>query len=244
MGNDPRLGTSPRASTHSLHSLQEDEDDLPPSYTDVITEAETETDRTVIPTSSNRNIDNRDVLTEDDYFVPGAKRVNDKRTISLSPNLCVDNRVLHNIISEQAKLPPRPLLVVEGTHQETRNNNSDNNKNGSQKENVVDFRFRVDLTSVLKRLEGWHTVSVVGDGDGMEAFRGGRWRSTESGVMRGEIHRGADAIDDGDDVENAAFIQFEDQDQDQDGSKPGLMGWCERFCNDPAPVKSYVSPSL
>lgn len=239
MGNDPRLGTS---STHSLHSLQEGEDDLPPSYTDVITEAEIETDRTVIPTPSNRNNGNRDILTEDDYFVPGAKRVNDKRTISLSPNLCLDNRVLHNIISEQAKLPPRPFLVVEGTHQETRNNDSNNNKNGSQKENVVDFRFRVDLTSVLKRSEGWHAVSVVEDADGREAFRGGRLRSRESGVMRGEIHRSADAVDDGNNVENAAFIQFEDEDQDQDGSKPGLMGWCERFCNDPAPVKSYVSP--
>ncbi|XHF99735.1 hypothetical protein AWENTII_003225 [Aspergillus wentii] len=30
------------------------------------------------------------------------------------------------------------------------------------------------------------------------------------------------------------------QNAGEDGSSPGLLGWCERFCNDPARVKSFT----
>lgn len=265
---DAQLPAGSSSSAHSLHSL-DDNDDLPPPYTDAITDQQQQQQQ--FP----RGIPDQPLLTEDDYTIPGSKRSigltvksRESKTITQAPHLSTNKHDLCNTIQRLAKLPPRPYLEIQGSHTETRGSDSSSSNNGKERrETVIDFEFRVDLTESL--LKGWHLnrggddngvnpcwhyVFVVSDGDGQKVFRGGRWRSLEwrerkkkmrswmGGVSRG--HGDGDVERDGytGEEEEEVLVQPEDEEEQQvsnnDVSRRKLMVWCERFCNDPAPVKS------
>ncbi|OJJ67611.1 hypothetical protein ASPBRDRAFT_33982 [Aspergillus brasiliensis CBS 101740] len=180
----------------------------------------------------------------------------DSSTVTLAPSLSQDASSLHALLTQQAEFPPRPYLTVRGSHTETRH---DHHRKEDRKETVVDFIFKVDLYGYIVRHEhgtqqygdddddlglnldptqdGWHTLSVVRDNDTRKTYRGGRFKSeTWSGhAKRRHAQRQrsqAVQLEDGPDHEATGLVQ-----QDEDG--PSLMGWCERFCEDPASVKSF-----
>ena len=200
--------------------------DLPPSYNDAIT----------LPPQNTSPI-----LPDAAYFIPESNthpRKSQTDLITLNPSLSADQHALHDLVTRQARVPPRPCLVVKGVHTETRSSGQDN-----RTESVVDFNFQIDLTrSMLRWDDGsrneagtrWLDVQVVADGDGQKAFRGARCRSREWRDRRGK-RRGHDVEEGRGESEGLVRHAAED------GLSPGLLGWCERFCNDPARVKSYVS---
>ncbi|KAE8356269.1 hypothetical protein BDV28DRAFT_116475 [Aspergillus coremiiformis] len=163
-------------------------------------------------------------------------------SITLSPFLSQDPSALHSLISHEARLPPQPVLSVRGVHQETRatrndrNESNNENRNETRTESVVDFDFRIDMANYLignvDRDPDWHELHVARDGDGEKLYRGGRCPSRKwipSG--RGRCIK-LPSIEDGADTENVGLVE--------DNEGPDLMGWCERFCQDPSPVKSFT----
>ncbi|RAH49543.1 uncharacterized protein BO95DRAFT_354221 [Aspergillus brunneoviolaceus CBS 621.78] len=185
----------------------------------------------------------------------------DNRSVMLDPILSEDPSALHALIVRQARTPPRPYLTVRGSHTETRedshdttdNNNTNNNNNNksTRNETVVDFDFKIDLYKYMVRdydavpdyedevdaapneeedRDGWRVCSVVRDGDGQEAYRGGRSRSA---TWAGHTRRsGGGHVEDASEGEIVGLVG-------EEGEEPGLMGWCDRFCLDPGPVKSF-----
>ncbi|KAL2818734.1 hypothetical protein BDW59DRAFT_165395 [Aspergillus cavernicola] len=170
------------------------------------------------------------------YNIPGHQNWNSirpkKRTagaVSLDPSLSSDTATLESFVESQTCLPPRPCLIINGTHRESRKSG-----NETKTENVTDFDFRIDLTRTILRwgqdeqhpTERWAYTTVVSDYDGQKAYRGGRFptRSKKGGrIALPESDEGERLMD----LENGEDI-------------PGIKGWCERFCNDPAPVKSFT----
>jgi hypothetical protein len=86
------------------------------------------------------------------------------------------------------------------------------------------------LVGDLDRDQGWHQLHVARDGDGLKLYRGGRCRSRR---WKGHARERAVRLEEGTDPENVGLVE--------DEVGPDLMGWCERFCRDPSPVKTYVS---
>jgi hypothetical protein len=141
---------------------------------------------------------------------------------------------LYDAISKQIKLPPRPQLYIKGTHTESSNNKKDKNNS-----TVTDFDFRLDLAESL--LTGWEDgrtelnwmrVEVLTDDDHVSAYRGGILRSRtykhpKQGAVRLDGH--SDAL--------LGRASRGDQ-EDRSVAAKSLRLWCERFCHDPAPVKS------
>lgn len=210
------------SSSHSLHSI----DDAPPPYSD-----DPEPFQSSAPTGVQplRLIDSAYVLT-------GAKdiRPDDKVALTLAPELSKNCDQLFDAISTQIKLPPRPLLYVKGTHTESGTSKKDKNSS-----NVTDFDFRLDLAETL--LTGWEDgraefnwmrVEIVSDEDQKSAYRGGILRSrTYKTSKKGALHLSEDS--------DALLGQERTGDQqDRTVAAKSLRLWCERFCNDPAPVKS------
>ncbi|OOF91958.1 hypothetical protein ASPCADRAFT_56527 [Aspergillus carbonarius ITEM 5010] len=173
-------------------------------------------------------------------------------TVNLAPALSQDATALHTHIASQAEIPPRPYLTVRGSHTETRH---DHNRKEDRKETVEDFTFKVDLSGYLIRDEhppqqynddydtglqlapdsqdGWHVLTLVRDNDGQQAYRGGRCKSdTWTGHER-RARSEPVQLEDGPNHETAGLVR-----EHEDG--PSLMGWCERYCDDPAPVKSFA----
>lgn len=152
---------------------------------------------------------------------------------TLSPSLSNNPRALYCLISAQHKLPPRQYVYIEGLK----------GKGNGPKDKETDFNFKLDLTPTLLRLDEdgseWHNLHVVRDGDGEKAFRGGPIPSLEWEQPLGQRNR-HEAID----------LEENENSEDQtllganvDGSNegtPSLMAWCERFCHDPARVKSFT----
>ncbi|CAG8936468.1 unnamed protein product [Penicillium salamii] len=212
------------SSSHSLHSI----DDAPPPYSD-----DPEPFQSSAPTGVQplRLIDSAYVLT-------GAKdiRPDDKVALTLEPELSKNCDQLFDAISTQIKLPPRPLLYVKGTHTESGTSKKDKNSS-----NVTDFDFRLDLAETL--LTGWEDgraefnwmrVEIVNDEDQKSAYRGGILRSrTYKAHKKGALHLSEDS--------DALLGQDRTGDQqDRTVAAKSLRLWCERFCNDPAPVKSFT----
>jgi hypothetical protein len=226
---------SPAASAHSLDVLNDD--DLPPSYAEAAGD---------VPT---RRIDSAD------YTISGERHaysifpsVWKTKTVTVDATLSQSSTNLYRVISRQMKLPPRPQLVVYGSHTETKHNHANNRK---ESDKVVDFHFRLDLAETL--LKGWeedqsespwHVVRVISDDDGQKAYRGGIFRSRT--WKRTNVRRAGEQ-EIGNYAEEEGLIEPEQEEQDRNaGSSPDeahLRTWCERFCNDPAPVKSYVHSS-
>ncbi|GAD93721.1 hypothetical protein PVAR5_2336 [Paecilomyces variotii No. 5] len=258
----------PRSSTASAYSLQpyadEVESDLPPAYTEAGTPA---------IASSQQPVSSSAFLPEiEAYGIPGGKKRTGgmsgsqaSATVSLHPDLSSDPKMLCDLIKEKAKLPPRPYVLIKGTHSQTTNDG----KGGKKKETVVDFEFNLDVAGTLLRgWKGdglppsslpWHTVTVVSDRDEVKTYRGGRFKSKSPGKYNWpgvegvadttvDLERGQGRyVDDEDENDETAPLAPE---EDEDTISPShhetpheadsSLGWCERFCNDPAPVKSFT----
>ncbi|KAJ5924932.1 hypothetical protein N7454_007571 [Penicillium verhagenii] len=227
--------TDPTSSSVSLHTI--DNDDLPPPYTD---DPEFPSDPPQQPASTFQVR-----LSDSAYSIPGAKNfsVTDARIVTYAPHLSQNGDELFRHIRRQMKLPLRPLLGVQGTHTET---NDDGKKKTSQ--SVTDFSFHLDLAeTMLRGWDGpchlnWRETWVVRDGDEQKAFRGGIMRSHRYKPRKARSK--PISLDDSD----AALLESEADvlhgvqedttvlsEQEED-----LKIWCERFCSDPAPVKSFT----
>lgn len=230
------------SSSHSLHTLPED-DDLPPPYTD-------EPEINFNPSASNPPQGHRPLrLVGSAYALPGAKGITvcDTRNVTLEPSLSSNSAELFQVIRRQIRLPLRPLLRIQGTHTESSNDGKKKSSN-----TVTDFFFQLDLAETL--LTGWDgtpltnnwvETEVVRDGDEIPAFRGSRCRtrSYKAPALR-SLRLDEESGD-------AALLGAE-RDADYQGNATSLIAqqeadlklWCERYCNDPSPVKRYVISSL
>jgi hypothetical protein len=221
----------PASSSHSLHSL----DDAPPPYTD---------DLESLPIPPDPPVQSRIEplrLIDSAYVLPGGTDIRpyDTVAVTLAPNLSTNSDELYNAIRKQIMLPLRPLLYVKGYHTES-SNNGKKDKNSST---VTDFEFRLDLAETMltgwerggPMLVNWMEVEIITDEDLKPAYRGGILRSR---TYKPPKSRQAIALTDDSDA-----LLGEDADADGQLNRPqsALKLWCERFCQDPAPVKSYCS---
>lgn len=154
-------------------------------------------------------------------------------TRTLHPSLCKDPHALYCFLSAQHKLPPRQYVSIKGLK----------DKGNDPTDNEVAFNFKLDLTPTLLRLDDndseWHELHIVRDGDGKKNFRGGPIPTLEWEQPLGQANR-----------HEAFNLEGNEDSEDQnllganvDGSNEGtlsLMTWCERFCHDPAGVKSFT----
>jgi hypothetical protein len=207
--------------------LGRDEDDLPPPYTEA-TDASAADAPVVLEPGP---------LLDTEYIIPrsgNSFNPQQSRVVTLAPEFSKCEHTLYDLIKGQAALPPRPYLVIKGSHTETTRDGKE-----CKKETVVDFDFQLDLVRTL--LKGWdddhelplpwHEVVVVSDHDGMKMFRGGRCRSRTWKPNKQTRRRNVDI---------EAFIDGEEETlvPATHSQQRDLLTWCERFCKDPAPVKS------
>ncbi|KAJ6006509.1 hypothetical protein N7451_004453 [Penicillium sp. IBT 35674x] len=225
------------ASSHSLHSI---EDDLPPPYTD---------EPDFIPPVSTSNpapgvapLPLHLRLVDSAYILPDSNiKADDKRAISIAPSLSRNSDELFYAIRRQMKLPPRPLLWIKGSHTESSN---DKKQKGSN--SVTDFEFKLDLAETM--LTGWEADArgpwkwveeeVLNDEDYKPAFRGGRIKSRTYKAPYGSRLRGEDS--DALLASDAGLGADGSDEQPATSNEANLKLWCERFCNDPSPVKSFT----
>lgn len=221
------------SSSHSLHSL---DDDAPPPYTDdpelIVAPVQPvqhfQPVQPVQPPQSIRPLR----LIDSAYYLPGGKD-----SLSLEPALSSNSDELYNVLRLQIKLPPRPLLSIHGTHTETSNDQKKEKSN-----TVTDFQFRLDLAeTMLTGWEGgymvtnWREVEVLSDEDLRPAYRGGILRSR---TYKPPKSRAAISL-----TGDSDALLGRDNADEQNNSSPdarNLQMWCERFCSDPASVKSYA----
>lgn len=166
-----------------------------------------------------------------DYTIPGcfseSKKCHGGQGIAtLCSSLSKDPRALYRLVSEKIKLPPRQYVHV-------------NNGTGIN----ADFHFMLDLTSTLVRPPNenseWYQLHVVTDGDEQEAYRGGPLpTSKRNNFGTRAIPPHLRDLDGNLDCEDQSLLGAEGESSNE--NTPGLMGWCERFCNDPSPVKSFT----
>lgn len=86
----------------------------------------------------------------------------------------------------------------------------------------------------------WHELRVVRDGDGQRVFRGGNIKSViwEQPSCPKKLRETTDLEDGNEGLEDQSLLGAGVDGSNE--STPTLMGWCERFCRDPATLKSYV----
>ena len=217
------------SSSHSLHSL----DDAPPPYTDdpepILAPVQSvQPLQPVQPPKIIRPLR----LIDSAYILPGGKD-----SLSLEPALSSNGDELYNVLRQQIKLPPRPLLYIHGYHYETSNDQKKEKSN-----TVTDFKFRLDLAeTMLTGWEGgfmvtnWREVEVLSDEDLRPAYRGGILRSS---TYKPPKSRAAISL-----TGDSDALLGRDNADEQNNSSPdarNLRMWCERFCSDPASVKSYA----
>ncbi|KAL2422118.1 hypothetical protein ABEF95_010156 [Exophiala dermatitidis] len=77
------------------------------------------------------------------YCVPESKLSDDSTTVTTTkPELATTQYALVKFIREQANLPPKPLMIIRGTHE--------GGSSGSfSDDGVVDFELKINLTSLL-----------------------------------------------------------------------------------------------
>ncbi|QQK48300.1 Peptidoglycan-binding Lysin subgroup [Penicillium digitatum] len=226
----------PASSSHSLHSL----DDAPPPYTDdpepiLASIQHAQSIQPVQPPPSIRPLR----LIDSAYVLPGGNDVkpHDKVSLTLEPTLSTDSDELYEAIRRQIKLPPRPLLYIHGTHTESSNDNK-NEKNNT----CTDFKFKLDLAeTMLTGWEGgsmdanWRETDILADEDLTPAYRGGILRSR---TYKPPKSRAAISL-----AEDSDALLPRDDAYEQDNASPevqNLWMWCQRFCRDPASVKSFT----
>jgi hypothetical protein len=251
MGRLNRDDLADAASSHSMHSIA-DEDELPPPYTDepdlhpVPASIPTPAPSSSRPTGTFRPLR----IVDAAYAIPGSKiHSYDKRVVTLAPALSSNKDELFYVIRRQLNLPVRPMMLIKGTHSESSND-------GKQKKSntVTDFEFRLDLAeTMLTGWEGgpmyinWMSVDVIRDEDGIPAFRGGILRSRAYKAPKAKARLALDRAVDSDaallgpDTEAGIDVDGEVEEESEAvlSISDNLKLWCERFCLDPAPVKSY-----
>ncbi|CAI7564981.1 unnamed protein product [Penicillium pancosmium] len=183
-----------------------------------------------IPLKSNDDVTSKPSSSSHKTSLPGSNQ-NKKKP---RPLLYVDSTIagepkaLYDLICEQARLPPRVYISITG-----------------RKGFPTDFRFFVDLNSMVLQLDPnngeWNNpINVVQDGDGVEAFRGGRYTSLEweHSSRLGGLRTNRD-LENGDrEVEFQSLLGVNENSSDEGDSS--LMAWCERFCRDPARIKTFT----
>lgn len=200
-------------------------------------------------------------LIDTDYRLPGGQRAQSVRAsvrnthiVTLQPGYTSQAEELAGLMAQQVRLPPRPQITINGSHTESSTDHKDNKK---QSNTVTDFDFRLDLAETL--LTGWENLpptdaretlpqstwfnaSVSFDHDGRKTYRGTRkktlvWKAPKAG--RNTL---SSATLDGDASYRDEEEGFPSADADQErliqADKSGLLEWCQRYCSDPAPVKS------
>ncbi|KAJ5123621.1 hypothetical protein N7448_009718 [Penicillium atrosanguineum] len=152
-------------------------------------------------------------------------------TFTLSPSLSKCPSALYRLISSQAEMPPRQYIHIKGCK--------------SKGEEPWEFNFTLDLTPTLLQLgEGrkeWHELLLHHVGhDGAPHFdRSVMWApGWEESSRRRNSHEAADLEEGTGEPEDHTLLGA-DADR-SNKSTPGLMDWCERFCRDPARVKSFT----
>ncbi|KGO55400.1 hypothetical protein PEX2_031040 [Penicillium expansum] len=226
----------PASSSHSLHSL----DDAPPPYTDdpELILAPVQHAQPIQPAQPPPSI--RPLrLIDSAYVLPGGNngKPEDKVSLALEPTLSSNPNELYEAIRRQIKLPPRPLLYIHGTHTESSNDNKKSKNN-----TCTDFKFRLDLAeTMLTGWEGgpmdvnWRETEILTDEDLKPAYRGGILRSR---IYKPPKSRAAISLEGDSDA-----LLGQDHTDIEDNSSPeakNLRMWCERFCRDPASVKSFT----
>ncbi|CAI7616215.1 unnamed protein product [Penicillium glandicola] len=229
----------PASSSHSLHSL----DDAPPPYTDdpqpIIAPIQpiqnVQRVQPVQPPTTIRPLR----LIDSAYVLPGGKdvRPDDNVSLTLEPALSSDSDELYNVMRKQIKLPPRPLLYIHGSHTE-----SSNDKKKEKSNTVTDFQFKLDLAeTMLTGWEGgqmganWRDVEILTDEDLKPAYRGGFLRSR---TYKPPKSRAAISLaEDGDALLAGGST---DEQYNVSSESRNLKMWCDRFCRDPASVKSFT----
>lgn len=267
--SQPAVGPSSQ-SIHSLQLLDHDDTDVlvdddnyedPPSYDAAINQdgpssgsISNSRTRAGVSLPSARLIDA-------DYRLIGGRRAQSVRSsvrnthiVTLQPQYTIYAEELATLMAQQVRLPPRPQIIIHGSHTETSTNNKDNKK---QSNAVTDFNFRLDLAETL--LTGWESIpttatrevlpqstwfraSVSMDHDERKTYRGTRrktliWKAPKGGLVApssAALDRNAMYRDEEEglppvDAEQERLIQ---------GDQTGLLEWCQRYCNDPSPVKS------
>ncbi|KAJ5780358.1 hypothetical protein N7457_005518 [Penicillium paradoxum] len=226
----------PASSSHSLHSI----DDAPPPYSDdpeVPVQPHFVQVQPVQPVQPPTSILPLRLI-DSAYVLPGSPgtKPHDKVALSLSPGLSSNCDELYNVIHKQIKLPPRPLLHIRGTHTET----SQEKKNERNSNTVTDFQFRLDLAETMltgwepTRMElNWMQVEILTDEDLKPAYRGGILRSPTYEPPKSR----AISLDEDTD---ALLNRHDGQQNNLSPAEKDLRMWCERFCHDPAPVKSFT----
>ncbi|KAJ5372771.1 hypothetical protein N7517_004777 [Penicillium concentricum] len=150
-------------------------------------------------------------LIDSAYVLSGGNvKPHDKVSLTLEPSLSSDSDELYNVI---------------------RNNNSSNT--------VTDFQFRLDLAeTMLTGWEGgymdvnWREIEILTDDDLKPAYRGGilRSRTYKPPKSRAAISLG----------EDSDALLARDNADNSPAEVKALKMWCERFCHDPASVKSFT----
>ena len=195
------------------------------------------------------NVVNSSSYTQAAASVPGGRPdiIDESGIVSLVSSLSRNPRKLYDLIIQQASQPPQYYLHINGSHIEN-------------KKRVTDFNFSLDLTPTLVARgpdtgneKRWREVRVVRDGDGQKAYRGGRCmsrhlpsslssssRSSRSGVDPDSSDLDDDNVSDETEEGFALLRQTRQGSDAETKSAHALMRWCERFCRNHAPVKSYV----
>lgn len=186
--------------------------DGPPLYDDVIDKSPSSPLKTSIPGGRHQSTTKAYLP----FYV--------NKTIAEEPH------ALYRLICEQAQLPPRLLLHVAGSEWK-----------GAP---TTDFKFTIDLTSTVLRLNSnngeWSELKVVRDGDGVEAYRGG-WATSlkwEHGFHLGGLRTKKDLENRYRELEDQSLLGLNENGSNEEASS--LMAWCERFCRDPAGIKTFT----
>ncbi|KAI9756122.1 MAG: hypothetical protein M4579_004009 [Chaenotheca gracillima] len=152
------------------------------------------------------------------YDIPdSSKTIQDKiiqTTIVHDKLYSTDAKDLHQFVLEQAKLPPRPVVRVVGTHSETRKDSKGKNETSQ----ITDFDLKLDLTPyiIVDCGDGtfdpsWTYLRVVENGQ--KALRGGRTKARAKGWSA--------------DLEVAS-------------AAPSLADWTQQYCEDPARLRTFT----
>jgi hypothetical protein len=164
--------------------------------------------------------------------IPSGHQSNTSASIPLYVNETIAGKphALYRLICEQAQLPPRVLLHVTGRK--------------SEEAPTTEFNFSLDLTPTVLRFNSndgeWNELKVVRDGDGVAAYRGG-WSTSlkwEHGSRLGRLRTKKDLENGNRELEGQSLLGMDENGSNEEASS--LMVWCERFCRDPAGIKTFT----
>ncbi|PNY27584.1 Uncharacterized protein TCAP_02493 [Tolypocladium capitatum] len=136
----------------------------------------------------------------------------------LDPRLDSDPAFLVDHVTRLAALPPRPFVRLRGTHQGRRRGggSGSDDKDRHEREEVVDFDVRVELTHLLYTDIRTHS-----------SYR----RVTTAGNFE-KVRRGT--------VFPQRAPGFGGSGPAEEGGPPDLVGWCHRFCASGAGLRCFT----